>query len=75
MTSYDGRETGLSPEQRVAACRKDVAPLVEDLIDWMKRERGKALTPQRGGQGARASHMISASSTTRRASSPAVARR
>jgi len=32
---------GLSPEARVAARRKDVAPLVNDLIEWMKRERGK----------------------------------
>jgi hypothetical protein len=32
---------GSSPEQRLAARRKDVAPLVHDLIDWMKRERGK----------------------------------
>jgi transposase len=32
---------GLSPEQRVAARRRDIAPLVDDLIDWMKRERGK----------------------------------
>jgi transposase len=32
---------GLSPEERVAARRKDVAPLVNDLIEWMKRERGK----------------------------------
>src|SRR5262245_41519207 len=32
---------GLSPEARVAAHRKDIAPLVNDLIDWMKRERGK----------------------------------
>jgi transposase len=32
---------GLSPEQRLAARRKDIAPLVEDLIDWMKRERAK----------------------------------
>jgi transposase len=32
---------GLSPEQRVAARRKDIAPLVNDLIDWMKRERAK----------------------------------
>jgi transposase len=32
---------GFSPEPRVAARRKDVAPLVHDLIDWMKRERGK----------------------------------
>src|SRR5438128_4487222 len=27
------------PEARVAARRKDIAPLVDDLIDWMKRER------------------------------------
>jgi transposase len=32
---------GLSPEARVAARRKDIAPLVNDLIHWMKRERGK----------------------------------
>jgi transposase len=25
----------------VSARRKDIAPLVNDLIDWMKRERGK----------------------------------
>jgi transposase len=32
---------GLPPEARVAARRKDIASLVNDLIDWMKRERGK----------------------------------
>ena len=32
---------GLSPEARAAVRRKDIAPLVNDLIDWMKRERGK----------------------------------
>ena len=32
---------GLSPEARVAARRQDIAPLVNDLIEWMKRERGK----------------------------------
>jgi len=32
---------GLLPEGRVAARRKDIAPLVNDLIDWMKRERSK----------------------------------
>ena len=32
---------GSSPEERVAARRKDIAPLVNDLIAWMKRERGK----------------------------------
>jgi transposase len=32
---------GLSPEARVAARGKDVAPLVHDLFDWMKRQRGK----------------------------------
>jgi transposase IS66 family protein len=32
---------GLSPEQRVAARRRDVAPLVNDLTEWMKRERAK----------------------------------
>jgi transposase len=32
---------GLSPEPRVTARRKDIAPLVHDLIDWMQRERGK----------------------------------
>jgi transposase len=32
---------GLSPEARVAARRKDLAPRVNDLIEWMKRERAK----------------------------------
>src|SRR5438093_5068521 len=32
---------GLSPEARVAARRKEIAPLVNDLTEWMKRERGK----------------------------------
>ncbi|MCC6778364.1 MAG: IS66 family transposase, partial [Hyphomicrobiales bacterium] len=32
---------GWSPEERVAARRRDVAPLVDDLIEWMKRERAK----------------------------------
>jgi hypothetical protein len=32
---------GFSPEQRVAARRKDIAPLVNGLIDWMRRERSK----------------------------------
>jgi transposase len=32
---------GLSPAARAAARRKDIAPLVHELIDWMKRERGK----------------------------------
>jgi hypothetical protein len=32
---------GSSPAERLAARRKDIAPLVHDLIDWMKRERGK----------------------------------
>ena len=32
---------GLSPEERVAARRRDIAPLVNDLIEWMKRERAK----------------------------------
>jgi transposase len=32
---------GLSPEQRVAARRQEIAPLVNDLIGWMKRERAK----------------------------------
>ena len=32
---------GSSPEARVATRRKDIAPLVNDLIDWMKCERGK----------------------------------
>ena len=33
--------TGLSPEARAGVRRKDIAPLVNDLVDWMKRERGK----------------------------------
>ena len=32
---------GLSPEARLIARRKDIAPLVHDLIEWMKRERAK----------------------------------
>jgi transposase len=32
---------GLSPTERLAARRKDVAPLVDDLIEWMTRERAK----------------------------------
>ncbi|HVQ70535.1 MAG TPA: IS66 family transposase [Bradyrhizobium sp.] len=32
---------GSPPEARVAARRRDIAPLVNDLIDWMKRERAK----------------------------------
>jgi transposase len=32
---------GSSPQERLAARRKDIAPLVNDLIAWMKRERGK----------------------------------
>ena len=32
---------GLSPEARVAVRRKEIAPLVNDLVAWMKRERGK----------------------------------
>jgi transposase len=32
---------GLSPQARLAARRKDIAPLVHDLIDWMKTQRSK----------------------------------
>jgi transposase len=32
---------GLSPAERVAARRKNVAPLVNELIEWMKQERAK----------------------------------
>jgi transposase len=32
---------GLSAEERVVARRKDIAPLVNELIKWMKRERAK----------------------------------
>src|SRR6476660_1069953 len=32
---------GSSPEARVAARRKDIAPAVNDLIEWMRRERAK----------------------------------
>jgi transposase len=32
---------GLSADERLAARRRDIAPLVDDLIDWMTRERGK----------------------------------
>ncbi len=32
---------GSLPDERVAARRRDIAPLVDDLIDWMRRERSK----------------------------------
>jgi hypothetical protein len=32
---------GSSPAERLAARRNDIAPLVNDLIDWLKRERAK----------------------------------
>jgi transposase len=32
---------GLSPETRLTARRRDIAPLVDNLIEWMKRERAK----------------------------------
>ncbi|HEX4238556.1 MAG TPA: IS66 family transposase [Xanthobacteraceae bacterium] len=32
---------GLSPAQRLAVRRQDIAPLVNDLIEWMRRERAK----------------------------------
>jgi transposase len=32
---------GLSSEERVAARRRDIAPLVNELIEWMKCERAK----------------------------------
>jgi transposase len=32
---------GLSPTERLAARRRDVAPLVDELIAWMTRERAK----------------------------------
>jgi transposase len=31
----------LSPQERLAARREDVAPLVNDLVDWMRQERAK----------------------------------
>jgi hypothetical protein len=32
---------GCPPAERVAARRAAIAPLVNELIEWMKRERGK----------------------------------
>jgi transposase len=32
---------GLSPDQRLAVRRRDVAPLVDELIAWMKQQRAK----------------------------------
>jgi len=32
---------GLSPQERIAARRIDIAPLVNDLVDWMRQERAK----------------------------------
>jgi len=34
---------GQSPDQRLAVRRRDVAPLVNELIAWMKQERAKLL--------------------------------
>jgi transposase len=33
--------SGRPPDQRLTARRIDIAPLVNELIEWMKRERGK----------------------------------
>jgi transposase len=33
--------TGKSSDERLAVRRRDVAPLVDELIEWMKRERAK----------------------------------
>jgi hypothetical protein len=32
---------GWPAEERLAVRRKDIAPLVNDLVEWMRRERGK----------------------------------
>ncbi|SEF14856.1 Transposase [Rhizobiales bacterium GAS191] len=32
---------GMPPKERLLVRRQDIAPLVDDLIDWMKRERAK----------------------------------
>jgi transposase len=32
---------GLTPRERLTARRSDIAPLVNDLIDWMRKERAK----------------------------------
>jgi transposase len=32
---------GLSPQERLAARRTDIAPLANDLVDWMKQQRAK----------------------------------
>ena len=32
---------GKSPDERLAVRRRDIAPLVDELIEWMKRERAK----------------------------------
>jgi len=32
---------GLSPAERLAARQRDVAPLVDDLVEWMQRERAR----------------------------------
>jgi transposase len=32
---------GSPPQERLAARRRDIAPLVNDLIDWMRQERAK----------------------------------
>ena len=33
--------SGRPPDERLTARRTDIAPLVAELIEWMKRERGK----------------------------------
>ncbi len=32
---------GLSPDERLAVRRREIAPLVHDLLDWMQQERAK----------------------------------
>src|SRR2546430_13986459 len=36
---------GLSPEERLAARRRGIAPPVDNLIDWMKQERAQVPPP------------------------------
>jgi hypothetical protein len=39
--ALEGSINGLPANERLAARRRDVAPLVKDLVDWMTRERAK----------------------------------
>src|SRR5262249_35013479 len=41
---------GFSPDGRLASRRKEIAPLVDDLIEGMKRERARLSRPSEGAK-------------------------